>query len=116
MENIVYCSLHGKNRVRERCGVSKKSTLRCAELAVARGQHYTETKGSVRKWLDEQIHGIDREIYIHGDKAYIFATDSKLLITVLQMPSEIARTYNRSNKKHQRKKNAQKNRFAPIYC
>lgn len=116
MGNTVYCSIHGKDRIRERCGVNKKSTLRCAELAVSRGQHYTETKGSVRKWLEEQIHGGDREIYVHGDKAYIFATDSMVLVTVLQMPSDITRVFNRNNKKTDRKNECRKDRFIPIYC
>lgn len=97
MNSIIYCSHHAKERLRERCGVNKKSALRCAELAVSRGQHYTETKGSVRRWLEDQIQG-NHEIYIHGDKAYVF-TDRMILVTVLQLPSEIARCNNNNRRK-----------------
>lgn len=98
MEKVVYCTQHAKDRLRKRCGISKKSTLRLAELAVSRGQHYTETKGSVRKWLDANIKQEDTQIYIYGDKAYVF-TYSMLLVTVLQLPPEITRCYNNSRRK-----------------
>lgn len=98
MDNITYCSIHGSERIRQRCGVSKKSARRCAENAVARGTHYTQTKGSLRRWLDGKIH-YGRQIYVYGDKAYVFAEDSLTLITVLQMPPGIARLSNQSRKK-----------------
>lgn len=97
MDNIVYCSHHAKGRLRERCGVNKKSALRCAELAVSRGQHYAETKGSVRRWLEDQIRD-NGEIFVYGDKAYVF-TESMILVTVLQLPPEIARCNNNNRKK-----------------
>ena len=93
MGNTIYCSHHGKERLRKRCGVSKKSALRCAEIAASRGRHYTETKGSVRRWLDDHIRDEDRQIYIYGDKAYIFS-DSMVLVTVLQMPGDLVRQSN----------------------
>lgn len=93
MDNIVYCSQHGKERLRERCGVNKKSALRCAEIAASRGRHYTETKGSVRRWLEDHIRDEDRQIFIYGDKAYIFS-DNMVLVTVLQMPGELVKQSN----------------------
>ena len=101
MGNIVYCSQHAKERLKERCGVNKKSTLRCAELAVSRGQHYTETKGSVRKWLEAQIIDEEKQIYVHGDKAYVF-TNSMILVTELQLPPEIVRCNNNNRRKASR--------------
>ena len=102
MENIVCCSQHGKERVRERCGINKKSALRCAENAVSRGQHYMETKGSVRRWLDDQIRNTGHQIYVYGDKAFIFTSETLMLVTVLQMPAEIARCNNKNRRKNNR--------------
>lgn len=98
MNRTVNITYHAADRIHERCGISKKSAKRCAELAATRGQHYTETKGPVRKWLEDQIREDGRQIYVHGDKAYIFA-DSLVLVTVLQLPPEIVRCNIRNLKK-----------------
>lgn len=98
-DNIVYVSVHATDRVKERCGISKKRSLRMAELAVERGQNYTDTKGSVRKWLDHQIKNDDRQIYVYGDKAFIFSKYNMVLITVLQIPAELVRCNNNNRRK-----------------
>lgn len=98
MENIVYCSHHGSSRIRERCGAKKKSTLRIAENAISRGQHFSETKGSVKRWLEQQLHDKSNQIYVYGDKAYIFS-DNNILVTVLQIPAGITRCNNNNRRK-----------------
>lgn len=98
MNSIIYVSQHAKGRVRERCGVGKKAALRKAELAVARGKRYTETRGAVRKWAEEKLEGTENVIYFHGDDAFIFSP-GMILITVLKMPAELTGKYNRAQKK-----------------
>ena len=96
-EKIIYVSHHGKKRIRKRCGVSKKSALRCAEKAREYGMHYDEVKGAVRRWLENSL-GVNRDIFVHGDKAYIFS-ENNILITVLQMPPDIVRKHHKNIKK-----------------
>lgn len=98
MENIVYCSHHGSSRIRERCGAKKKSALRIAENAISRGQHFSETKGSVKRWLEQQLHDKSNQIYVYGDKAFVFSNNN-ILVTVLQIPSDIARCNNNNKRK-----------------
>ena len=83
-------SNHARKRVKERCGVSKKSANRMAELALERGVLREHTKGPLRKWLDNRYTSENGQIVAWGDKAYIFS-DQKILITVLQIPSAITR-------------------------
>lgn len=99
MDKKVNVSYHAAERIHERCGIGKKSAKRCTELALDRGQHYTKTKGSVRRWLEDQIKGGEKQIYAYGDKAYVFSPSGLVLITVLQMPPEIARCHNQNLKK-----------------
>ena len=99
MEKKVNVSNHAAECIHERCGIGKKSAKRCTELALDRGQHYTKTKGPVKRWLEDQIKGGEKQIYAYGDKAYVFSPNGLVLITVLQMPPEITRCQNQNLKK-----------------
>lgn len=99
MVSAANVSYHAADRIHERCGIRKKSAKRCMELALDRGQHYTKTKGPVRRWLEDQIKDSDKQVYAYGDKAYIFSPNGLVLITVLQMPPEITRCHNHNLKK-----------------
>lgn len=86
----VFASNHAKQRVKERCGISKKSADRLAGLALARGVEKEFTKGPLRKWLDSYYTSEDGKIVAYGDKAYIFSKE-QVLITVLQIPAVITK-------------------------
>lgn len=92
MSTEVIVSKHAKKRIKERCGVSKRAAERLAKMAANRGIDRESTKGSLRKWLDEKSlrSDIGSRILVWGDKAYIFS-DSNVMITCLQIPSEITR-------------------------
>lgn len=85
-------SNHAKQRIKERCGVSKKSADRVAALALERGVEKENTKGSLRKWLDNKYAADknDGKIVVYGDKAYIFSNQN-VLITCLQIPAALTK-------------------------
>ena len=84
---------HARKRIKERCGVGKKSAPRVCHLIEQRGIYRVQTKGQLRKWLDERVRpGTD--IMVYGDKAYIIALaeaedQCNRLVTVLQLPPKI---------------------------
>ena len=85
----VRASKHASKRIKERCGISKKSANGMCELAVARGIARTDTKGSLRRWLDVayERHG-NGNIFVYGEKAYVLTECATTLITVLNVPNE----------------------------
>lgn len=82
-------SKHASKRIKERCGVSKKKADRISRMAYTRGTDRLETKGALRRWLDDKYSEGFR-IVVWGDKAYLFSGE-KVLVTVLQVPSELTR-------------------------
>ena len=101
----VYISNHARQRIKERCGVSKKgSAERLCKLAVARGISADETKGYLKRWLTDRIIDENRKIYVHGDKAFVFdlADTGLVLVTVLQIPQELMRISVSTQKKNRR--------------
>ena len=92
MEKTTKTTKHGKQRIKERCGTPKSSADRMCRLAAERGTRRMQTKGSLRRWLDDTAskYAGEKEYIVYGDKTYIFSKEM-VLITVLQLPSEIAR-------------------------
>ena len=93
---MVTTSRHAQIRIKQRCGVSKKSADRVAQLAASRGITREATKGPLRKWLDAKQKNSDKdvEIVVWGDKAFLFSADSRL-ITCIQIPQAISRKMKR---------------------
>lgn len=85
-------SKHAKKRIKERCGISKSSADRVAELALERGTERKNTKGSLRKWLDVKYSNseADSRIVVWGDKAYVYSSQN-IVVTCLQIPAAITR-------------------------
>ena len=82
---------HAQKRLKERCGLSKKAAERLANLAYERGMKHSETTGNLRKWVDNQYfyNETANNIRLYGDKAFIFS--GYKLITVLQIPHNLAK-------------------------
>lgn len=82
---------HAETRIRERCGVNKKSCDRLAKLALERGVPHYRTKGRLNKWVTKVYfkNMSANNIRIYGDKAYIF--NEETLITVIQIPQELTK-------------------------
>lgn len=85
----LYVSNHARQRIKERCGVSKKKAERICQMAVERGTERENTKGQLRKWLDHK-HSKGQTIMVWGDKAY-FISKEGVLITTIQIPSSITK-------------------------
>lgn len=103
MNEYIAISDHARQRIKERCGTNKKAAAeRQCLLAIERGICSTQTKGSVRKWADAKLEGQnDMQLFLYGDKAYLFGVSNMTftLVTVLQLPTEIARTAAKNRKK-----------------
>ena len=81
---------HGRKRVEERSGVGKseKKTDRMTKLALERGYKHSETKGSLRKYLDGKFlsHKSANNMRVYSGQLWIFNNDR--LITVIPLPSK----------------------------
>lgn len=86
---MVRITTHAEDRLKERCGLNKKSIQRIAEKAYENGIRHCETKGNLRKWLDG-VYLSERNannLRLYGDKAFVFRDD--ILITVMQIPQDL---------------------------
>lgn len=85
----IQVSKHAEIRLRERCGINRKSAQRIAEKAFNDGIQHSQTKGNLKKWVTNlYFHNKSaNNIRLYGDKAYIFS--GAVLITVLQIPSNL---------------------------
>lgn len=89
---------HAKQRIKQRCGVNKKSADRMAKIAYEKGVKHREVSGNLRKWVDGLYlkHHQGNQIRLYGDKAYIFH-DARL-ITVIQIPHNLVKEVDKLRK------------------
>ena len=82
-------SRHAEMRMRERCGLNKKSIERMAQKAYDNGIKHNQTKGSLNKWVTSVYLRNEnaRELCIYGDYLYIF--DDGILVTVFRVPNNL---------------------------
>jgi hypothetical protein len=85
----IQVSKHAEMRMKERCGINKRSAQKIAEKAFTNGYTHSQTKGNLRKWVTSLYFNNKsaNNIRLYGDKAYIFTDE--MLITVLQLPSNL---------------------------
>lgn len=85
----ITASKHAEARLHERCGINRKSAQRIAEKAFNEGIQHSQTKGNLKKWVTSLYFNNKsaNNIRLYGDKAYIFS--DSVLITVLQIPSNL---------------------------
>lgn len=83
-------SHHAETRLKERCGLQKKSMQRMADRAFEHGYDYSQTTGAVRTWLDTRklANGQETTFRLYGDICYVFGYNNTL-ITVLHIPTEL---------------------------
>ena len=86
---MVTVSEHAKKRLRERCGLKKRSVQRMAEKAFTNGIRHSDTRGRLNKWVTSLYfyNKTADNIRLYGDKAYIFADST--LVTVIQIPPDL---------------------------
>lgn len=80
---------HAKDRLKERCGLNKKSKDRMVQRVLKNGIHHRDTKGRLHKWITSLYFNNkdDNNIRVYGQKAYIFHSD--ILITVIEIPNNL---------------------------
>lgn len=86
-------SMHAAERLKERCGLNKKSMQRIAQKAFDEGIRHGQTKGRLNKWVTGLYYNNQNanNIRIYGDKAYIFC--GEILVTVIQIPADLTRDF-----------------------
>lgn len=108
MENDIIITAHAGRRLKERSGLNKKSIRRIAERAYLNGIKHSEVKGNLRKWVDGIYLSEENanNIRLYGDKIFLF--HNNLLITVMQIPSnlrnELDNYIKKGNKQNESKK------------
>lgn len=82
-------SKHAEERLKERCGFSKKTCERMAQKAFYEGVTHSQTKGRLNKWVTSLYfrNKSANNIRLYGDKAYIFCDET--LVTVIQIPIDL---------------------------
>lgn len=90
---------HAKDRMKQRCGLNEKSSVRIAMIAYEDGLRHGDLTGNLKKWVDSLYfkNRSANQIRLYGDKAYIFH-DTKL-ITVLQIPHNLVKEANKLRKR-----------------
>lgn len=82
-------SKHAEQRIKERCGFTKKASNRMAKRVYEKGISHNQTKGQLNKWITRLYFANRRanNIKLYGDKAYIYCDE--ILVTVLQIPANL---------------------------
>lgn len=86
---MVTVSKHAEKRLKERCGLNKRSVKRMADKAFTDGIRHSDTRGRLNKWVTSLYfyNQTANNIRLYGDKAYIFAGST--LVTVIQIPPDL---------------------------
>ena len=82
---------HAKQRIKQRCGVSEKSSLRIAKIAYENGLRHSDLTGNLKKYVDGLYfkNKNANQMRLYGDKVYVFHNEK--LITVLQIPHNLVK-------------------------
>jgi len=91
---MIQVTMHGKNRMRQRCGIKSKSVVRLAGIAFEKGLTHADVSGSLSGYLTSlyYFNGQANNIRLYGDKIYIFCND--VLVTVYDTPRRYQNTVN----------------------
>ena len=86
---MVTVSKHAKKRLKERCGLNKRSIQRMADKAFIDGVRHSDTRGRLNKWITSLYfyNKTADNIRLYGDKVYIFTGNT--LVTVIQIPPKL---------------------------
>ena len=90
---------HAENRLKERCGLSKKARKRNVQKALDDGIRHSECSGKLKKYVDYLFlsYGLGNNIRIYGNHVYIFRNE--ILITVFALPSRLRDALKRCKEK-----------------
>lgn len=82
-------SQHASKRLKERCGLQKKSQDRMAQKALTDGITHAQTKGRLNRWITKLYfkNPSVNNMRLYGEQIYLFADET--LVTVMQIPNEL---------------------------
>lgn len=85
---------HGKQRGKERLGIRKGSMDRQSQLAIERGLPFERTNGGLHRWIDKQRYLFnerrqDVSYIVFNNKLFVYNGDRTLLITILNLPTNL---------------------------
>lgn len=80
---------HASKRMKERCGIGKKTQEKVVKRAFNDGIKHSETKGNLNKWITSQFfkNTNANNMRLYGETLYVFAGDT--LITAIPVPSSL---------------------------
>jgi hypothetical protein len=79
---------HGKNRMKERCGIPKRAAERNAQRAYDKGTTYDNTHGKLREYIDRRSDTTSiTDIRVWDGNIYVFYGET--LLTVYPIPRSI---------------------------
>jgi len=91
----VAVTAHAKKRLKERCGINKKSAVRMAERAFTEGISFYNAGELLQKYISSvylRHNKMCNNLRIYGNTVYVF--DNRTLITVYQIPQNILKEMN----------------------
>ncbi len=96
-------TIHGKRRIKKRCGVNSKGAERLANIVFEQGLTHAEVTGSLKRYMDFLFlyNGQANNVRLYGDKTYKFCDE--VLVTVLNTPKKYRSIVNKLMEKKVRK-------------
>ena len=96
---MVRVSKHASRRLKERCGLNKKSVQRMADIAFTNGMKQEDATGQLNRWMASlYCANMDaNNIRIYGNYVYIFCGIT--LVTVLHVPHRLKNHVNEQKKR-----------------
>lgn len=100
---------HAKKRIKERCGIQRRSADRVADIVLRKGLTREELRGNLRKYVDgvyfnspseNELH--DNQFRVYGEKIYVFS-NTGFLITMFALPQQLAKLANTIYKQKEQK-------------
>lgn len=90
---------HAKKRMKQRCGIGKKSSNKMAQKVLALGISHNQLTGQLCRWVDGLYLSkrTANNIKLYGNQAYIFHNDT--LITVIPVPNSLIPLLNKTRQK-----------------
>lgn len=95
----VEVTIHAKERMKERCGLGKKSAERLARIAHEKGLRHAQMTGDLKRWASGiylSYHNAN-DMRLYGD--YLFLFKRGRLLTVFRIPNKLKAEANRQNGK-----------------
>ena len=100
-ENYVSISQHALDRLKERLGWNKKTSIRMVEKVIAEGTKDRDVKGYLSSWVRSKMESDgfkDGHFMIYGKNAFIF--HGNVLVTAYNVPK--SETYRKQDKRFRR--------------